>query len=508
MNLRRWISILLLFTMIAGCGNPWSSGDRVLVTKLPHGNGVSGPHRYEVVVFKYPTRPIENHSPTNYIKRLLGLPGELLAIFFGRLYRWTPLAGGKAPFNDDGVDAKLLWRKEYMHHNEQPFAYLDPDHAKRNDTERTAEWKKWFEQGNFEVLRKPPHVMLSMRRIVYDNDFQAKDMAHLLRWKPNAKSSAWKADGKTGFTHDGQADGQTDWLHYQHLVRPDGVLAGAADIKPKLITDSLAYNNFKYVELDRDDQGRFRRGAMIDRSGESFPHWVGDLMIECNVEVTQAKGEFWLELNKGVYRYQARWDLSSGQCALKSIDMAGKEKDLGSTATSVKGPGNYMLRLANIDARLTVWVDSGLPFGDGVDYPPPELRGPDDKDMKAVKDRRGPTVNDLKPASLGSKGASVKITHLRLWRDTYYSTWIPSQIPPVDPDYAQAPKSFTDPVDWDPIRQPNFSTWYVQPGHYMCLGDNSAASSDSRDWGVVPERLMLGRALVIYWPLDRIGRIR
>ncbi|MBI1830773.1 MAG: hypothetical protein HYR84_04900 [Planctomycetes bacterium] len=506
MNLRRWISILLLFTMIAGCGNPWSSGDRVLVSKLPHGNGLAGPHRYEVVVFKFPNRPIENHSPTNYIKRLLGLPGELLAIFFGRVFRWTPPAGGTAPFNDEGVDAKNLWKKDYLHHNEKPLAYLEPGYANREEAQKTADWKEWFEKGHFEILRKPPHVMYSMRRIVYDNDFQAKDMTHLLRWKPEAKS-AWKSDDNTGFTNDGQADGQVDWMHYQHLVRPDGVLAGAADVKPKLITDSLAYNNFKYVDL-MNDQGRIRRGAPRDRADDSpdwIPHWVGDLMIECNVEVVQAKGEFWLELNKGAFRYQARFDLASGQCALKSIDMAGKEKDLGTAATTVKGPGNYLLRLANMDARLVVWVDSALPFGDGVDYPPPEIRGPGEK-IADVKARRGPTDNDLTPASLGNKGAAMKVTHLRLWRDTYYTTSATADR--RDPDYTRKPASYSDSSDWEPLRTPNFSTWYVQPGHYLCLGDNSAASSDSRDWGLVPERLMLGRALVIYWPLDRIGRIR
>ena len=49
---------------------------------------------------------------------------------------------------------------------------------------------------------------------------------------------------------------------------------------------------------------------------------------------------------------------------------------------------------------------------------------------------------------------------------------------------------------------------YVQPGHYLCLGDNSQASSDSRDWGLVPHRLMLGRALAVYYPIERIGPIR
>ena len=46
----------------------------------------------------------------------------------------------------------------------------------------------------------------------------------------------------------------------------------------------------------------------------------------------------------------------------------------------------------------------------------------------------------------------------------------------------------------------SFRVMYVQPGHYLCLGDNSPASSDSREWGLVPQRLMLGRALIVYYP--------
>jgi len=52
------------------------------------------------------------------------------------------------------------------------------------------------------------------------------------------------------------------------------------------------------------------------------------------------------------------------------------------------------------------------------------------------------------------------------------------------------------------------STYYVQPGHFLCLGDNSPESSDGRSWGTVPERLLLGRALLVYYPFRRAGRIR
>ena len=43
---------------------------------------------------------------------------------------------------------------------------------------------------------------------------------------------------------------------------------------------------------------------------------------------------------------------------------------------------------------------------------------------------------------------------------------------------------------------------------YLCLGDNSAQSSDSRKWGTVPDRLMLGKAVFVFWPANRIGFIK
>ncbi|HOW42919.1 MAG TPA: signal peptidase I [Candidatus Omnitrophota bacterium] len=48
----------------------------------------------------------------------------------------------------------------------------------------------------------------------------------------------------------------------------------------------------------------------------------------------------------------------------------------------------------------------------------------------------------------------------------------------------------------------------VPPDSYFVLGDNSASSQDSRYWGFVPHANMLGKALVIYWPPQRIRLIR
>jgi signal peptidase I len=43
---------------------------------------------------------------------------------------------------------------------------------------------------------------------------------------------------------------------------------------------------------------------------------------------------------------------------------------------------------------------------------------------------------------------------------------------------------------------------------YFALGDNSANSRDSRYWGFVPKKNLVGRAMLIYWPLGRVKLIK
>jgi signal peptidase I len=44
----------------------------------------------------------------------------------------------------------------------------------------------------------------------------------------------------------------------------------------------------------------------------------------------------------------------------------------------------------------------------------------------------------------------------------------------------------------------------VPKGQYFVMGDNSASSHDGRYWGFVPEEFVIGKADMIFWPLNRI----
>jgi signal peptidase I len=48
----------------------------------------------------------------------------------------------------------------------------------------------------------------------------------------------------------------------------------------------------------------------------------------------------------------------------------------------------------------------------------------------------------------------------------------------------------------------------VESDHYFVLGDHRNSSSDSRNWGLVPRSCVYGKAVFVYWPLERLGPVR
>ena len=169
---------------------PSYNGDRILVDKF--GYDFREPNRWDVIVFKYP-----EGANTNYIKRLVGLPNELVSI-----------AGGDIWTSRDGQPAT--------------------------------------------IARKPPHVMQAMLQVVHDSNFPASLMqteGWPSAWTNWADTNLWQSEkNRRQFTATCSA-GQSARLRYQRFnptsddwkeVRLGmGVRKG---VKPDLIRDFQAYN--------------------------------------------------------------------------------------------------------------------------------------------------------------------------------------------------------------------------------------------------------------------------
>jgi signal peptidase I len=441
---------------------PNRTGDRVLVLKpLYH---LRKPERGDVVVFKFPQEPQQKHTAQNYIKRAMGFGGETIAIFRGDLYvSRTP----QYP-REEGVEEVDLWKPGHMFTNNEDALKLFEASRKAGFTDQV--------QGGFQIVRKTDDQVLACRRIVWDNDKQPKDLpaGSPPRWAPEAEGK-WKGDDARQpkvFDHVGDGD---DWLRYQHLLwNWENRGEPGAKVDPQPVDNFLGYN----AGLERDREN----GSEGHRPGGDRGQWVGDLVLECDAELGDG-AEVTLELSKGVNRFRAKF--AGGAVALSRTWPDGKVDELASRPCKVTGKGKYHLRFANVDSRLRVWVNGkAIGFGTDADYTPAE---PKEYDPHDVQREGWTTENDVTaPARIGAKGAA-KVHGLKLYRDIYYTH-----------------NSGNDQA----------TTYYVQPGHYLCLGDNSSASSDSRTWGTVPERLMLGKAVFVFWPFsthtatNRIGFIK
>ncbi|MBE3587458.1 MAG: signal peptidase I [Thermoanaerobacteraceae bacterium] len=84
---------------------------------------------------------------------------------------------------------------------------------------------------------------------------------------------------------------------------------------------------------------------------------------------------------------------------------------------------------------------------------------------------------------IGMPGETVALRNSRLYIN---GRQVPENYLPADLHFA----------DFGPVKVPS--------GSYLMLGDNRNNSDDSRIWGYLPRQYIIGKAVLIYWPLDRI----
>jgi signal peptidase I len=471
-----------------------SSGDRVLVSKYEY--HLFDPRRFEVPVFKYPQKPYskEERAGMNYIKRLVGLGGETVAVFGGDLYVTQGLNYEHVPQSARPPRQLDAWKPQFMYPNDDQAVQA-------------------FRQGTFDIVRKTPSEIMAMRRLVFDLDKQAQSLTgvYKTRWQPDEEQGGgWSVvanDREKGFQHSGNDE---SWLLYQHInawAPPNNQppfqqkkIDPERSRDPRFyIVDFIGYN----VVPDPTDPNAV---SMFAQS-PPWDRWVSDLALDCTVDLPSADSEVSLELAKGHDRFRAVF--TKGECKLIRLTTTAAgtvQKEMGSHATSITKGGRYALRLANFDGRLTVWVDDAIvPFGtDQTDYLPW---------APTTNIEPFPENDLLRPARIGVRG-DVKATRVSLWRDLQYRCSRPD-LPNLDHNGGDMRRKAEE------LRQETLEGWgghipacgsvqtyYVQPGHYLMFGDNVNSSADSRSWGQVPNRLMLGRAIVVYWPPSRIGVIK
>jgi hypothetical protein len=178
-------------------------------------------------------------------------------------------------------------------------------------------------------------------------------------------------------------------------------------------------------------------------------------------------------------------------------------------ARSAKEP--MKIDFANVDYRVSVKID-----GKEVLATTDQEYRPDVEDLKRRVEeyetqldigwmgRRNPAESPLPPpsASIRAEKQKCELTHVSLWRDTYYTQR----------------DAWKRPIKWaSPRERPFAESGPIELGddEYFVMGDNSPSSSDARYWehgvhlsseeldvkaGRVPGRFLLGRAFFVYWP--------
>ena len=180
------------------------TGDRVLVDKSLY-DLLEEPSRFDVVVFKYPEKPQDKQVPMNYIKRLVGQPGETIAIYGGDLYRTTDLNYQHHPSSTDTDDLRRA-----VHEN-------DPEAHKLFGEQREVQFEKKIQNRGFEIVRKSPDKALALRRIVFDR------LPRTTSWPAGTlgADAAWARQREhPRFEHNAAALNRLTYRHICQLRRP------------------------------------------------------------------------------------------------------------------------------------------------------------------------------------------------------------------------------------------------------------------------------------------------
>jgi signal peptidase I len=438
----------------AATNPPLHYGDRILVLKYLY--LFEQPHRWDVVVFKSPHDHLTQDYSQNYIKRLVGLPGESVMILDGNIYISRDKSGNPP---------------------------LD----------------------SFEVQTKPRHVQESLWRIVYDNDYHPRGLPRNDRdvggkrlqsfrhpWVPiDPAAPGWSiGDGQPGqrhFTFDNSsasaelafdpyanphAFSLTDWLAYNANEAgpwPQGQ-------SPNTINDV----KLSFVYHRRSGDGPFRAQITTFQPHASYEQSPNPRMESSRADDPTRRVD---------HVFEAR-------IADEHVTLLVDNKHVGEAVKLARPNDPIHVELINCDYRASVYIDGE----EVLSSSPADLRPDIARLLEAFENRQ--VTPPAKVKLVGDRQNCV-VSHVSLWRDIYYL------------NRGERGSDFERRPQWgSPADRPQ-NLAHLDQDQFFVLGDNSAVSLDARYWndpivlpkeelnvkaGVVPRRFMLGKAFFVYWP--------
>ncbi|MCC6229643.1 MAG: hypothetical protein IT432_10490 [Phycisphaerales bacterium] len=442
---------------------PTRSGDRIFVLKSVY--SFFDPSRFDVVVFKYPG-PTAGEAPgsqNNYIKRLVGLPGEQIAF----------------------IDGDVFTRR--------------PTDAQRGEED------PWAGEG-WKIARKPERVQRAVWQPIFDSQYTPWDAQR----GEGQFSPPWKG------TTDGWnfGDGGKTNAHY----RCEAVAPTALEWTNRPITDWTAYNEFYQVAQYPPTPGRVQP---VGGSGGLTCFAVSDVRARCTL-TPDADG---LAMSACLMArgHEFRADLSGGHASLRMRPAPTKDdadpawKELASVALPERAlkPGRATaVEFWHVDQTLGLWIDGERIVEAGYDWSPAQRilastgMSLDDALAEENKTRgKWPLYEPAKYRQAAFRfefsGSKFTIHRSAMDRDLYYQ---PREKP--DGTYGLG----THPT----------SSAILTGDQFVFCGDNSPASADSRLWtdvdpftanqiddtvGVVHRDLLVGRAFCVYFPAPKPGSV-
>ncbi|MEK6797977.1 MAG: S26 family signal peptidase [Planctomycetota bacterium] len=420
-------------------------GDRILVLKWPLDIGGKwlDPARWDVTVFKDPS-----DGATNFIKRMVGLPNEVLMIVDGDVY--TVPTGKLSP--------ESLTELERLVHEKHEFI----EGSRRGRLPSPSDSVLAELDSKLRITRKSSEAQRMLWFNVYNHDFPPRRLdADQPRWAPaEGGNSGWSAP----------------WRRLRFEDR--GIYSDYLELKNANFDAVVAYNVFERTAPP-----------------------VSDQRVSFVVKPEAPEGLLRVRLEKLGRAFLANVRMDGTVSLLESPAPPGNLKPINLSVTlPAFGVGEAVeVSFENVDYRLAVSVAGREVLVSSDDPNSPGYYAPD---VSALRKMYRPSVA-VAPRIYGEQGR-FELSHVQVQRDEYYFTETRANVLPA---LSWAPRE-----GWASRQSPML----LRDGEYFMLGDNTAASKDSRLWdvrgkhlierreafqlGTVPRDQLIGKAFFVYWP--------